>query len=130
MNKWLLLSLPIMLTSCATTRDRERTAVDTKLEKALAGKVAGKPQTCLSVINARDSQTFDNGTILYKAGRNLSYRNDLNGCSQLSWNAYPVFDIRGSQICRGDIVRIVDRGGAGVMGACSVGDFVPYRTPG
>ena len=130
MTKLLWLTLPLLATACATTREDRTAAPDPKLEKALAGKVAGTPQTCLSLIDARDSQTFDNGTILYRAGRNVTYRNDLNGCSQLTWNAYPVFDVRGSQICRGDIVRIVDRSGSGVMGACSVGDFVPYRKPG
>ena len=130
MTKLLWLTLPLLATACATTRDEQKASVDAKLETALAGKVAGKAQTCLSLIDARDSQTFDNGTILYRAGRNITYRNDMNGCSQLSWNSYPVFDIRGSQICRGDIVQIVDRSGTGVRGACSVGEFIPYRKAG
>ena len=118
--------LALAATGCATMRE-EPPHANVALEKALAGKVAGTPRDCLSLIDTRDSQTYD-GTIVYRINRNLSYVNDLNGCTSLGWSSIPVFDIHGSQICRGDIVRIVDRDGGGPRGSCSVGQFVPYTS--
>ena len=124
----LLLTLPLLATACATTQDAPRRD-SAALDRALAGRVAGTPVDCLSVIDTRDSQTVD-GTILYQPNSRVLYRQDLNHCPSLTWTAIPVFDIRGSQLCRGDIVRIVDRDGTGQRGACTLGPFVPYRKAG
>lgn len=116
-----------LIAGCATTGQMAEAKEDPALTKALAGKAAGPPKTCLSLIDARQSDTYD-GTILYRVSRNLTYRNDLNGCGNLGYDRIPVVQVYGSQICRGDIVRMVDRTTGSEWGACSFGDFVPYRT--
>ena len=55
--------------------------------------------------------------------------NDAKGCN--SFDSDPIFvnDVRGSQLCRGDVVRLISRTG-GIQGPfCVLGDFTPYRTP-
>ena len=128
MTRFIILPLLCIAVGCATTRDHDRrTMVDENLQHELAGKVAGTPVSCLSTIDAREGQTFDTAMV-YRAGRRISYVNTLNDCPSLGRNDIPVIEVRGAQICRGDIVRFVDRSSGAQFGACSFGDFVPYRT--
>lgn len=99
-------------------------ATDDRLERALAGRVAGPPQQCLPINRATQS-TVHRGAILYRSG-NTVYRNDLNGCPELNFNTVPVIKVRGSTVCAGEIVQLADRGIGGPVGACSFGPFVPY----
>ncbi len=117
-----------LLTGCATTSAVSEAREDPDVTKALAGKVAGKPQACLPLTEADASSTY-RGTILYRTSRTLTWRNDLNGCMALRADDIPVTRVYGSQICRGDLVTFVDRISGFQGGACSYGDFVPYRTP-
>lgn len=126
--------LAAALLSTATAAFAERvSSADRRageLDRALAGRVAGEPRSCLSLLQTRDSTSYA-GTILYRADRNTVYRNDLGGCPELRWDTYPVFNIHGSQLCQGEIVQIVQRGGGFPAGSCVVGPFVPYtRIPG
>jgi hypothetical protein len=117
-----------LLAGCATTGAAADRPEDPEVTKALAGKVAGEPRDCLSLVDARSSSTYE-GTVLYRVSSKLTYRNDMNGCPSLRDDRIPVLDVRGSQICRGDIMRLADRYSGGIWGACSFGKFVPYRTP-
>lgn len=120
------LATAALLTGCATTGTVAEIQEDPKVTKALAGKVAGEPRDCLSLVDARSSSTY-RGTILYRVNRKLIYRNDMNGCLIGNDDRIPVIEVRGSQICRGDIVRFADRTTGAQWGACSFGSFVPYR---
>ncbi len=126
-----MITLPLMtlalLGGCATTGSRAERREDPGIAKALAGRVAGKPQSCLSLIDTQNSSTYD-GTILYRVGARTIYRNDLNGCPIAHDDRIPVTHVYSSQICRGDIVTFIDRYSGFPSGGCSYGDFVPYRT--
>lgn len=100
-----------------------------ELDTALAGLVPGKPQTCLSPRFVNDTQRIGD-TILYKRSRTEVYRTDTGGgCFGLrNGDAIVTRSINGD-LCRGDIVRTVDLTSRMETGACSFGDFVPYRKP-
>jgi hypothetical protein len=121
-------ALLLFTAGCATTGKPPQAASDPAMAKALAGKVAGAPKSCISLTESRSSTTYREA-ILYRVNRNLVYLNDLGKCSALRRDNIQVTDVRGSQLCRGDIVRMVDRGSGMQMGACAFSDFVPYRTP-
>ena len=57
------------------------------------------------------------------------YQNKLrSACSGLARdNDIIVSEQFGSQKCKGDIIRLVDRTSGMTGGVCSLGDFVPYR---
>ena len=102
-----------------------------EIDKTLAGRIAGRPQACLSILLANDTRVVDENTILYFHGR-TTYRNDPpGGCPGLGrpGNAM-VTHPTGSQLCRGDIVRIVDTSSGIFAGSCVMGDFVPFTKPG
>lgn len=102
-----------------------------RLSQALAGKVAGAPQRCISRHRINDLEIVDRGTILYKNGRDLLYRNDPEGgCGGLDATRTLVVDARSGDLCRGDLVRAVDRYSGATVGVCAFSDFIPYVTPG
>lgn len=129
MNIRLASTMMLMLASaCATTTAARNEAPDDKLAQALAGKVAGKPVSCISLNDARSSTTYRDA-ILYRSSSKLTYANDLGNCPYLRENNILVTRATGSQLCRGDIVNMVDRGSGFPTGSCAFSDFVPYRTP-
>ncbi len=116
-----------LLGACATTRSVADAGEDPAVTKALAGRTPGTPRDCLPLSEARQSTTY-RGTILYRVSNRLIYRNDMNGCATLTNDRIPIVQVYGSQICRGDIVRLADRFGGGLWGGCSFGSFVPYAS--
>ena len=124
----------ILVSAClATTASAQRVEkVDRRAaeyDRLMTGRVAGEPRSCLPEGQTRQS-TIYRGAIVYRVSRDTVYRNDMNGCSDLRFDTYPVFRIYSGQLCRGDIVQIVDRGNGMAAGGCTVGSFVPYtRVP-
>lgn len=119
----------LALGGCATSASladgTPPTADRPELVRLLEGRAAGQPRQCLSAFERRDSQTF-NGTMVFQPRSKTLYRNDLNGCPQLTSNAIPIFRSPSSTLCSGEIVQIVDRASQFPVGACSLGPFVPY----
>lgn len=133
----LLLLLPLAscgLASCglASAEERPRTErAQTRLTRALEGKVAGKPQRCLPPFSRTDLEVIDRNTLLYKSGRDIVYRNDPEGgCGSLDPTRTIVTTPLNGQTCRGDIIRVVDLPSGAMVGSCAFSDFIPYRVPG
>jgi hypothetical protein len=128
----LLLAAAAILAGCSTSPEPPRTArAEQELSRALEGKVAQRPVSCLQTYRSGDMTVIDDGTILFRQGRTI-YRNDLNGgsCNQLGRGHYTLVTKQyGSGLCRGDIAQVVDLTSGVTVGSCSMGDFVPYTTP-
>lgn len=119
--------------SCATTpeqrAEREERAAN-ELDVALAGLVPGEPQTCVNMRELGSSETIGERTILYRANPGLIYRNDPpGGCPGLDENAAMVTRTPTSQLCSGEIIRVIDNQTGTFRGSCALGEFVPYRRP-
>jgi len=100
-----------------------------EIAKALEGKVAGKPVSCVSLLNGSNLHPAGDHTLLYRVNRTLTYRNDLNGaCHGLRNGDTLVMQVYGNQYCRGDIAHAVDLTSGIRGGSCILGDFVPYTT--
>ena len=122
-----LLVVPLLLASAgALAADRPPSRDQMQVERALAGKVPGKPKPCLSHRESDNMSTHD-GRLLYRVSRTLTYVNEMNGCRMLGNDDILITRLYGSdQVCRGDIAEIVDRGSNFPKGSCAYGDFVPY----
>jgi Family of unknown function (DUF6491) len=100
-----------------------------QLNKELAGKTAGKPVSCISTFNSDNMVRISDNILLYRVSGNLVYKNNLRStCPGLARdNDIVVSEQFGSQKCKGDVLRMVDRS-SGIPGpVCSLGEFVPYR---
>jgi hypothetical protein len=126
----MLAILPVMAlaASCASMPRADDSAARAELDKELAGKIAGQPRTCIRLDEANSAKIYPDA-IAYRTSRRLTYVNASPGCQSFDTDPIFVNDVRGSQLCRGDVVRLVSRAG-GIPGPfCVLGDFTPYRTP-
>jgi hypothetical protein len=100
-------------------------AAPPSLDKALAGRSPGKPQSCIQQ-NFIDTTDVYDGAILYRMNSGPDYLNRPEQCSQLRPGRGLVSRTPTTSICRGDIVQIVDFSSRFNYGGCGLGDFVPY----
>lgn len=97
-----------------------------QLAKILDGRVAGDPVDCISLTNSRDQRVIDKTAIVYGNGGTI-YVNRPSNARDLDRDDVMVTDIRGSQLCRMDIVRTHDRSSFFYNGFVGLQEFVPYR---
>ena len=98
-----------------------------KLDKALAGRVAGKSESCVTLRDIQSTATFsDPDTILYTMRSGVRYVNRPAGGCGLRGDPIIVSSTPSTRICRGDIITLVDRTSRFQVGGCGLGDFVPY----
>ena len=103
-----------------------------RLNQLLEGKAPGTPVTCISRMQADDMTVISDATVLFRDGGRRVFRNDFNGgrCTGLGSGFYAMQTRSfGSQLCRGDLVSVVDTRTGMMVGTCILGDFVPYTRP-
>lgn len=132
-----LMLMAATLAGCAAPSPRAtamaQAKAQTKLNQLLAGKVPGRPQSCLASYRANDMIVIDDYTIAFRDGTNRIWINKpAGGCNLLSAGPYALVtrNVGGMGLCRGDIGRVVDTLNHTTVGSCVMSDFVPYMTPG
>jgi len=124
----LLAGAALMLGAATPASDVARSArAQDRLDKVLAGRVAGAAVDCVDAGRIGGPDIIDSGTILYRdMGR--VWRNDLpDQCRALQPGRILVVRLWGGQLCRGDLVEIADGGSSIPMGSCRLGAFAPYE---
>ena len=126
--------LAILLGACALAgctgnaalQESRQAQAQRDLAEALEGRVAGKPQDCVSTMGLGGPQIIDANTLLYREGGRI-WRNDLpSSCPSLDRFSIIVAELHGSQICRNDMFRPVDPGSRIPGPRCRFGQFTPY----
>ncbi len=97
-----------------------------RLDKLLVGRVAGKPEHCISHFDTREMQVLDKTAIVYGWG-NTIWVNVPRNAHDLDDDNILVTRTSSSQLCDLDIVTTVDRTAGMFNGSISLGEFVPYR---
>lgn len=95
--------------------------------RELAGRVPGPTQRCVAIVSSQSLRVSDSDThtLLYGNGR-IIWANDLGPSCGLGVNDLLITEPIGSEYCRGDIVRTVDRYTRIPGPACVLGNFVPF----
>ena len=96
------------------------------LARMLEGRVAGKPVSCISQYNIRSAEIIDGTAIVYRVGSKLYVNRPRSGASWLDRDDILATRTVGSQLCRVDSVRLIDRASRFPTGFVMLGDFVPY----
>jgi hypothetical protein len=131
-----LLVIGVGLVACTTTAAQQQplrsAAKQQEFDRLLAGKVAGRPQSCLPHYSSNDMVVIDERTIAFRDGNRRVYINHMmGGCSNLGGPYALVTRQFGSaDLCRGDIGQVVDLTNHFTVGSCVFGDFIPYTRPG
>jgi len=126
-------SAAAVLAACSTTAVQETRSprAQMELDKALAGRVAGRPVACLPSYSANNMQIIDDWTILFKDGGTIYLQNPRGGCPGIASrrNILVTRLFGSSQLCSGDISHLVDPTSGIGGGACVFSQFVPYTKP-
>ncbi len=106
---------------------REKLAPEAKLAKLLEGRVAGEPEDCISLSQARSSQVIDGTAIVYRVGSTLWVNRPESGAASLDDDDILVTRLITDRLCSIDTVELRDRSSHFYSGFVSLGEFVPYR---
>lgn len=127
-----LLLVAAALPGCSTQPPAATQMADSqaKFQKLTAGKVAGRPISCLPPsVRSRNLEVIDDRTVAYVDSSSRVYVNHIRGeCTNLDSGFYTLV-VRsggGSGACSGDIAEVADPRTGMSSGSCSLGEFVPY----
>ncbi len=107
----------------------KRDTPDVQLSKLLAGRVAGKPVSCISLPRTQSSQIIDHTAIVYRDGSRLYVNVPRSGADTLDDDDILVTRTFGTQLCSIDTVHLIDRTSRFPRGFVALGQFVPYERP-
>jgi hypothetical protein len=111
----------------STAQPTDGPTTNPALAKALAGRTAGKPISCVHLRDVQSTRIIDGTAIIYELGRkNWLVNMPAGGCSSLRSDRVLVTSTPTGDLCRGDIVRVIDTPGPIEFGSCGLGAFVPY----
>lgn len=120
------------LAGCTGTSPSATMQTDAQLQQLLAGKSAGAPVSCIPRIQAGPSASVATpSTLAFRVNPGLIYINNVeeSGCADAANPNYSlVTTSHGSDLCSGDRVEVRDLVTHGFHGACTLSNFVPYRS--
>ena len=123
------------LASCTTAPNgsANNSYAQQRLAALLAGKVAGQPADCIPEYRSNTSAVITPQAIAFTVSPSRVYVNNIagTGCEGLANPTYTLVSTSHGPggLCRGDLVKIVDRQVGTMVGSCSLGSFVPYTRP-
>jgi hypothetical protein len=99
---------------------------EAKLAQMLEGRTAGEPVSCINAMRANQLQVIEHVGLVYRAGDTI-YVARPSDPRVLGRNDVLVIERFGSQLCKQDVVRTVDRHGGFMTGVVFLDGFVPYK---
>ena len=129
MRTSILLLLGATIAAAGPSAAAPRLDGETRLAKALEGRVAGPPVDCVNLRQVRSTRIIDGTGILYDAGSTIYLNRPRSGARSLDrWDTM-VTKLHSTQLCRIDVVHLYDSGSRMQTGFVFLGDFIPYRRP-
>lgn len=124
--KLLLIALITASAVPLAARDRDNVAGEAALSRITERRDAGRPVDCINLRDIRSSEIVPNTAIVYRMNNGTLFVNRPSGSGILDRDDILVTRTIGTQLCRIDIVNLVDRNSRMMSGSISLGDFVPY----
>ncbi len=98
---------------------------EARLAEMIEGRVAGEPQSCVTAFRSNDIEVIPYIGIVYDAGDTI-YVARASRPERLRNSDVPIIERHGSQLCRQDVMRTIDRHSGFTTGVLFLEDFVPY----
>lgn len=116
------LAASLMMGACATAQT-EQGADATIVPEGFA--LTGETRNCLSLTSIDDIDTISADAWLVTTTARDSYLTRVGrGCRAATQPfTYISYEVTGSQLCQGEIVRVIDQGSGSMLGSCSIGEF-------
>jgi hypothetical protein len=99
---------------------------EARLAKMLEGRSAGEPVSCISAMRGNKLRVIEYVGLVYESGDTVYVARPSDPRS-LGRNDVVIIDRFGSQLCKQDVVRTVDRHNGFMSGVVFLSDFVPYK---
>ena len=126
-------ALTLLATAPATADDTsvdEETAElskgEARLAKLLEGRVAGEPVNCISRFHSQRMTTIDETAYVYGRGNTIYVQRTVDPESIDDDDILVTRNVGGSQLCRLDITRTIDRYNGFLTGVTRFDKFGPY----
>ncbi|MBC2653182.1 hypothetical protein H7F50_08380 [Novosphingobium flavum] len=103
-----------------------RLTPEQQLAKAIEGRVAGKPVSCIDPRLNANSRVIDRTAIIYGSGRTIYVQQPANASALRSDDILLTELVGTTQLCNIDMVRLIDRNGFWFRGFVNLNPFVPY----
>lgn len=131
MHKLFGIAALALLGGCMTadqpgTTAEAHAAAEAQFAAATAGRAPGQPVSCVSLTQLGSNRAVGPNMVLFEGPGSRLYVNRTSGCEGLRNNGALVIQSPNGQLCRGDIVRVVDLASNVDQGSCAMGAFVPY----
>ena len=98
--------------------------------REIAGRVAGRPQSCIPTYQSTNLRVIDGQTLAYDQGPTVWVNRLAARCPAIEpLNTVIVEPKLGTQYCRGDHIRGLEPGAIIPGPTCFLGEWVPYRRP-
>ncbi|SEL96953.1 hypothetical protein SAMN05216382_3012 [Sphingomonas palmae] len=99
-------------------------------QKLIAGKVAGKPQSCIDTRFRQAQLSAYGDKLIYRVSDKLVYVSQTTGgCERVAQGDALVTRQYQTRTCSGDIATTVQPVPGITTGSCALGDFTPYTKP-
>ena len=126
----MLLAAALILTGTGAAQASTQQAPNAELAKAVEGRTAGAPVSCIMLNQIRSSRIISRTAIVYEMSNGKLYVNQpTSGAQSLRRDLALVTDTRSPQLCSVDIVRLFDSAARMTVGTIGLGEFVPYARP-
>jgi len=119
---------------CTAATAEQSAEMDANNEAKLAAQLsgyepAGPPVSCVNQRDLGGNRSAGDGAIVFtgRVGGTRWVNRPAGGCPELSFGRALVTRTSSSQLCRGDIVTILEPVSGTEHGGCGLGDFEPYR---
>ncbi|MGP1275141.1 MAG: DUF6491 family protein [Caulobacterales bacterium] len=120
----LMASLALGATAFAASAQEEMS--EAAAERLAGYERTGETRTCIGLTRVRSIQPLDDRHFLVEMRNGDMFLNVVNGrcTSAASSHTYLQYSVPGSQLCRNEIVNVIDSGGSGhLAGSCGLGSF-------
>jgi hypothetical protein len=127
----------VLVASCAHTGGvKSSGAAQTQAAKdeaalaaELSGKIAGPAQECLRESDLGPNRFYGNGVLVFRsyAGGVVYVNRLLAPCTGVVYGRAVRITETIPQLCRGDVVTVIEPESGAEVGTCVVGEFTPYR---
>jgi hypothetical protein len=120
----------IATAALAATAQASTPRGEDQLARALRGRVAGEPVSCINLHRATQSRVINDTAILWRVGSTLYVNRPRAGADALNQWDTMIVRLPVGQLCSVDTVHMVDLHSHMLTGIVFLGEFVPYRRVG
>ena len=120
-----LAAIGMAASAASAQSERQARQIAAADERLAEFTVTGETDTCLSLRQVERVRPLDDTRFLIETRGGDSYLSEIRGrCSGAADNfTYLQYRTSGSQLCRGEIVQVLDQSTRMLRGSCSLGEF-------